>query len=372
MPVFMSCRRLFSLPVDLNSQRDNLVSKTLVALVTKDYQKLVADLRGEIVRGIKEIENLLERQKVFSYRSVGRKINAYLNAHELPRGAVGQFYQDLAKDLDMNERTLQQCEQFVRYFPELEWHKNLKWSHYRFLLTVPDAAERRTWLARIIKYKIPANDVRLALMPPAKNKEARTLKTPVQGKLFTYRLLRAEDVDNFDVPWFVDVGFAGRCEAPAFDGVLNNKYLYACEKMKDSYRLKVVDAKVDELFTFRGVVRRVIDGDTLVVDVDQGFSMWCEQRLRLFGIDTPELDTLAGKRAKKWVEHELRNSKNVVVKTYKSDNWDRYLVDIFYIPKEADMNRVAAQGQWLNGKMVDAGIANVWKSGQRTSDQSIV
>ena len=47
---------------------------------------------------------------------------------------------------------------------------------------------------------------------------------------------------------------------------------------------------------------------------------------------------------KKWLEDTLRDSQNLVVKTYKSDQWDRYLVDVFYLPKATDMIKVAAQG----------------------------
>jgi endonuclease YncB( thermonuclease family) len=328
------------------------------------YQILLRDIRTEMERGIRKVEELFERQKVLSHWAIGRKINTYFNTHELPRGTIGQFYLGLAKDLDMNNRTLEQCEQFFRYFPKLETHPNIKWSHYRFLLVEPDPAKREAWIRRIKKEKIPADQLRLVLMPASKNEGLLEidLKNPVRGKLYTYRILRAQDIDNFDVPWFVDLGFAARKEAPDSKGALNNKYLYTSEKTEDGYCLKAVHAKAEELFTFRGILRRVIDGDTLLVAIDQGFSYWNEQRLRLKGIDAPELDTLAGQRAKKWLEDELKHSKDLVVKTYKTDQWDRYLVDAFYIPKEKDMALVAAEGTWLNGRMVEEGIAKIWKA----------
>ncbi|MDO8580180.1 MAG: thermonuclease family protein [Candidatus Omnitrophota bacterium] len=340
------------------------------------YQTLLRDIRAEMERGIRKVEELFERQKVLSHWAIGRKINAYFKTHQPPRGTIGQFYLGMAKDLDMNNRTLEQCEQFFRYFPKLETHPNLKWSHYRFLLVEPDPAKREAWIRRIKKEKIPADQLRLILMPASKNEGLPDidLKNPVRGKLYTYRILRAQDIDNFDVPWFVDLGFAARKEAPDSKGALNNKYFYASEKTEGEeaegtegpegpeYRLKAVNAKAEELFTFHGILRRVIDGDTLLVAIDQGFSYWNEQRLRLKGIDAPELDTLAGQRAKKWLEDELKHSKHLVVKTYKTDQWDRYLVDAFYLPKEKDMALVAAQGVWLNGRMVEEGIAKIWKA----------
>ena len=37
---------------------------------------------------------------------------------------------------------------------------------------------------------------------------------------------------------------------------------------------------------------RVVDGDTVDVDIDLGFGVWLrKQRIRLYGIDTPEFRT---------------------------------------------------------------------------------
>lgn len=330
---------------------------------TVEYRKLIADIRKEMAHGLKRVEELLERQKVLSYWAIGRRINRYLNTHEMPPGAVGTFYDDLSRDLEIHDRTLPQCEQFFRYFPKFKPDKDLKWTHYRYLLNIPDAARRQAWIARIKKEKINTTQLRLMLMPAGATNDlpAFDLKNPVRGKLYTYRLLRADEVENFDVPWFVDLGFAACAEAPPSKAVLNNKYLYTSQKEDDHYRLKLSEAKASDLFTFRGKLRRVVDGDTLLVLVDQGFSCWTRQRLRLNGIDAPEIDTLAGQRARKWLEDELKGIENLVVKTYKSDKWDRYLVDVFYLPKETDLHRVAAEGLWLNGRLVEAGIAKVWQ-----------
>ena len=45
-------------------------------------------------------------------------------------------------------------------------------------------------------------------------------------------------------------------------------------------------------YLYRCVVTRVVDGDTVDVDVDLGFDVWLKkQRVRLAGIDTPESRT---------------------------------------------------------------------------------
>ena len=46
------------------------------------------------------------------------------------------------------------------------------------------------------------------------------------------------------------------------------------------------------MWTYRAKVIRVIDGDTVDVDIDLGFGVWLkDERVRIMGIDTPESRT---------------------------------------------------------------------------------
>ena len=42
---------------------------------------------------------------------------------------------------------------------------------------------------------------------------------------------------------------------------------------------------------FQARVKRVVDGDTLDLDIDLGFHITLRERVRLMGIDTPETRT---------------------------------------------------------------------------------
>ena len=43
---------------------------------------------------------------------------------------------------------------------------------------------------------------------------------------------------------------------------------------------------------YKCTMLRVVDGDTVDVDIDLGFGVWMrKQRIRLYGIDTPESRT---------------------------------------------------------------------------------
>ena len=47
------------------------------------------------------------------------------------------------------------------------------------------------------------------------------------------------------------------------------------------------------MWTYRCKLKKVIDGDTVDVDIDLGFGIWqMNERVRIMGIDTPESSCL--------------------------------------------------------------------------------
>jgi len=73
---------------------------------------------------------------------------------------------------------------------------------------------------------------------------------------------------------------------------------------------------------YRCKIVRVVDGDTVDVDIDLGFGVWLKkQRIRLYGIDTPESRTrdkeekVYGLKAKAFLKDQLKNG--ATLKTYK-------------------------------------------------------
>ncbi len=92
----------------------------------------------------------------------------------------------------------------------------------------------------------------------------------------------------------------------------------------------------DDLFIFRATLHRVVDGDTVELDVDLGFSVHrIETDLRILGLDTPELrgeEKEAGLRSKAALEALLAEG-SLVVQTRKAppsaDSFGRYLAQIW-------------------------------------------
>ncbi|MCA9407940.1 MAG: thermonuclease family protein, partial [Candidatus Omnitrophica bacterium] len=74
----------------------------------------------------------------------------------------------------------------------------------------------------------------------------------------------------------------------------------------------------------------------------------------------PEKSTTAGRRAAAWVTVRLKDCQFVVIKTYKTDKYARYLVDVFYQSGETDPNVVAREGAYLNSQLLEEGLAVKW------------
>jgi micrococcal nuclease len=58
----------------------------------------------------------------------------------------------------------------------------------------------------------------------------------------------------------------------------------------------------EDRFTRSAVLIRVVDGDTLDVEIDLGWSMRLKERLRLERVDTPELRRAEERKAGVWVK----------------------------------------------------------------------
>lgn len=77
-------------------------------------------------------------------------------------------------------------------------------------------------------------------------------------------------------------------------------------------------------------VNKIVDGDTIDVDIDLGFDISFTSRVRLAGIDTPESRTtdkqekVLGLEVKARLKTLLDNAKSVVIRTEKLDSDEKY------------------------------------------------
>ena len=103
------------------------------------------------------------------------------------------------------------------------------------------------------------------------------------------------------------------------------------------------------MFEYNCKIVRVVDGDTVDVNIDLGFGLWIhKERIRLYGIDTPESRTrdLVEKKyglfAKKFVEKYIPVDSIQILRTQKdrSGKFGRVLGEIFVSPDAVGENAV--------------------------------
>ena len=108
-------------------------------------------------------------------------------------------------------------------------------------------------------------------------------------------------------------------------------------------------------------VVKVVDGDTLDLEIDLGFSLTKKERCRIAGIDTPECRTRNkeekqyGQAAKLYMTGMLKNAKDLRVRTEKDGKYGRMLGWIY-----ADDNELS-----LNEQMVVDGYAWAYDGGTK-------
>ena len=111
------------------------------------------------------------------------------------------------------------------------------------------------------------------------------------------------------------------------------------------------------MYEYDVVVVHVVDGDTVDVDIDLGFGVWLrDQRIRLYGIDTPESRTrdleekVFGNLAKEYLIDNLMKDKYsyILLKTYKDSRgkFGRILGELIVVDDDEEKIN-------LNQKMVD-------------------
>ena len=104
-------------------------------------------------------------------------------------------------------------------------------------------------------------------------------------------------------------------------------------------------------------INRVIDGDTVDVDIDLGFSITITHRVRLKDIDAAETRTkdleekAEGIKARLWLEKELSRKGEWIIDTKKEDKYGRILGTLYLVGDPVTVNE----------RMLNEGIAKPYE-----------
>ena len=98
---------------------------------------------------------------------------------------------------------------------------------------------------------------------------------------------------------------------------------------------------------------KVVDGDTIDVNIDLGFGITLQQRVRLKDINASETRTLdleekkKGLEAKEWLTKELSREGDWIIETTKEDKYGRILGTLYLVGDPVTVNE----------RMLNEGIA---------------
>jgi endonuclease YncB( thermonuclease family) len=223
------------------------------------------------------------------------KIGKRINQETLTKnsGYKTSIIKELTKQLDLEKTTLSRCLTFYKIYKTPPNNKNLSWSHYKDLLSIKDESQRQQ------------------------------LENQAQQEDWSrQKLLSAIKQLNLNA---------------------NSKHTLK-RPTKPSY-------------IYKAKTLSVIDGDTIILDIDLGFQTKKEQRIRLSQIDAPEMDTKAGIKSFHHLRNKLANIEEVVIQTKKVDIYGRYLGHIFYnkTNEKASIEEIFSEGVYLNDELLKEG-----------------
>ncbi|MBI2083729.1 MAG: hypothetical protein HYT76_09240 [Deltaproteobacteria bacterium] len=299
-----------------NGRSDQVVSMTMTTSLTDTapYRKLVADLKTLLEKGKTEAEAEVNRIRVETYWKMGKRI-AEMKETADP-AEEGQLISTLSEGLGLDTSLLYRILQIYRTWPEelpsMEEATQLSWAHYVELLSVKDKRERD----------------------------------------FYFKTASLEEWSRDTLRKAIQKDFYNLQKSP--------------KKLKSGKA--TLERGGDPLHIYKAIVEKVVDGDTLAVRIDLGFAVWVNQRIRFRGINTAELvkdGIKTGKapdradQAKSFVEGRLRDIEFVVIKTYKTDMYGRYVADVFYHPTIKKKEEVYEKGFFLNTELLAEELADI-------------
>ena len=122
------------------------------------------------------------------------------------------------------------------------------------------------------------------------------------------------------------------------------------------------------MYTFRvKSINRIVDGDTIDVTIDLGFSININQRVRVAGIDSPEKRTrdaaekALGIDATEWMTKRLEKAPELIIKTAVEGSMGKYGRGLGWL-------FVGEEDVSLNEQMINEGFAWKYDGGTKEKD----
>ena len=335
-----------------------------------EYHALREQIQGILSEGKVHTGQAGDWEKVQTYWDIGDSLISHIDRH--PRADYGErIVPNLSKDLHLSNSLLWDILLFRRLLTILPTYRELKWSHFREVIHLPGrdqrlfylrAANRGSWNLPQLREAIEADTYGHAIsqplvVPPDDDPRRNRPLRARFGEFHAYRTVPSGNPASEEI--YLDLGFhmTRQLEPGALSAPTPGLIVTPGANDRGSQVFELLPPNTRR-FTYVAWIHRVIDGDTLigVADLGLGLQTW-PLRLRLRGIDTPELNTLAGQNARTFVQDALSQVDFVVIATSKTDTYGRYLIDLRYLPGETDPRVVRDRGIYLNRQLLTEYLA---------------
>ena len=318
------------------------------------YQAILADI-GRLYEGAQQV--LVE-----AYWKIGRRI-VEVEQRGAKRAQLGdRLLERLSADLStqygagFSVDNLERMRNFYLTHRKSAAPRKLAWTQYVELLSVDDAKARGQLERRAAAEGLTSRELRKlvrqqtgrvttleANVTPVAPRKATRLRRPANLK---FRTCRRAPAPNVSIPHghiLVDCGFG------VYRSIL---------KTTRGFHLTTELA-----YTYPAIVERVVDGDTVWGFIDVGFGTIVRKKLRLHGVDAPEVSTPRGEEARDYLARLLPPGAAMVIRSYASDAFGRFLADIFCpeqpitAPSVKTFNQIVSSGIFLNQDLLAKHLA---------------
>ncbi|MDV6237872.1 DUF1016 N-terminal domain-containing protein [Leptospira ellisii] len=255
-------------------------------------------------------------------------------------------------EIGFSRRSLYYALKFYYIYRGKTLDYGLSWGHYRILASVSDANTRRKLEKDTIKNGWSCLVLERKARETGYYGSMRALKwNRPNGEMYHYKIVN-KDMSQENNFW-IDLGF--NCYHRIDSKNFKTNDILRLKKEKKDWNLEKADPK-SFLYHYLCTLERVVDGDTLLVQIELGFDLIARQKIRLLGVNAPELGSTDGEDALELLKKKLKPGMNLLLRTHFQDKYGRYLGDILYLRnKKSDYGTLMESGIHLNEELSNLG-----------------
>jgi len=348
-------------------------------ITTSDYQKILKQVQFSL----SQAQDKIIRSKVEMSWKVGQIIDRALDKKD-EKTYGKHLIEKLEKDVGINETTLYKMRSFYQAYPKLpKDDPKLNWSHYRVLAGIKEKSERKA-LENLVKENLwsgerlqkemserkapfekgggvaraAEGDLKYSEFAKPKSSGAtrhllfqRRQIQPNRGVLSTYKILEVVGSNKK----FFDCGFGIFWEAKG-ELPKDAKVVFV-----EGSKITKSAAKPQQVYTYKAYLKRLVDGDTIHANIDLGFGIWHEEIIRLAKINAAESKSDEGARSSKELQKIFDSVPFFILKSIKTDIYNRYVCDIFLPQKnQTNLQKIADEGIYLNQLLLDRKLVELF------------